>query len=76
MSADIVCSIPIYFFILSIRMKAHGVLGFWGFGVLGAQSKERKGSNFAVQRSGAIVLQAQMAVRIQSKKLAIAIWQP
>ena len=41
----------------------------------GAQSKERKGSNFAVQRSGAIVLQARRAKCILSKNLAIAIWQ-
>ena len=43
---------------------------------VGAQSKERKGSNFAAQRSGAIVLQARRAKRIQPKNLAIAIWQP
>ena len=41
-----------------------------------AQSNERKGSNFAAQRNGAIVLQAQRAKCIQSKNLAIAIWQP
>ena len=41
-----------------------------------AQSKERKGSNFAAQRSGAIVLQARRAKHIQSRNLAIAIWQP
>ena len=35
-------------------------------GGLGAQSKERKGSNFAAQRSGAIVLHAQRAKRLQS----------
>ena len=40
---------------------------------LGAQSKERQESNFAAQRSRAIVLQAE---RLQSKHLAIAIWQP
>ena len=40
-----------------------------------AQSKERKGSNFAAQRSGAIVHQARRAKHLQSKKLAIAIWQ-
>ena len=43
---------------------------------VGAQSKERKGSNFAAQRSGAIVLQARRAKHIQSRNLAIAIWQP
>ena len=43
---------------------------------VGAESKERKGSNFAAQRSGAIVLQAQRNKYIQSKKLAKAIWQP
>ena len=43
---------------------------------VGAQSKERKGSNFAAQRSGAIVLQARRAKHIQSKNMAIAIWQP
>ena len=42
----------------------------------GAQSKERKGSNFAAQHSAAIVPQAQRAKRIQSKSLSIAIWQP
>ena len=41
-----------------------------------AQSKERKGSNFAAQRSGAIVLQDRRAKHIQSKDPAIAIWQP
>ena len=41
-----------------------------------AQSKERKGSNFTAQRSGAIVLQAQRAKNIQSRILALAIWQP
>ena len=40
------------------------------------QSKERKGSNFATQRSGAVVLQARRAEQIQSKNLANAIWQP
>ena len=35
---------------------------------VGAQSKERKGSNFAAERSGAIVLQAQRAKRIRYKK--------
>ena len=43
---------------------------------MGVQSKERMGSNFAMQRSGAIVLQARRAKHIQSKKLAVAIWQP
>ena len=43
---------------------------------LGAQSKETKGSNFAALRSGAIALQARRAKSIQSKNLAIAIWQP
>ena len=42
----------------------------------GAQSKERKGSNFAAQRSGAIVLQARRAKCIESINLAIVIWQP
>ena len=41
---------------------------------VGAQSKERKGSNFAVQRSGAIVLPVHRAKHILSKNLAIAIW--
>ena len=40
-----------------------------------AQSKERKGSNFAAQRSGAIVLQARRAEHIQYKNLTTAIWQ-
>ena len=43
---------------------------------VGAQSKKRKGSNFAAQRSEAIVLQAPRAKHLQSKNLAIAIWQP
>ena len=43
---------------------------------VGAQSKERKGSNFAAQRSGAIGHQARRVKTIQSKNLAIAIWQP
>ena len=43
---------------------------------VGAQSKERKGSNFAAQHSGAKVLQARRAKHIRSKNLAIAIWQP
>ena len=43
---------------------------------VGAQSKERKGSNFAAQRSGAIVLQARRAEHLRFKNLAIAIWQP
>ena len=47
----------------------------WVEGV-GAQSKERKGSNFAAQRSGAIVPQARRAKLLKSKNLAIAIWQP
>ena len=37
------------------------------------QSKEKKGSNFAVSCSGAIVLQAQ---RAKPKNMAMAIWQP
>ena len=43
---------------------------------VGAQSKERKGSNFAAQRSGAMVLQDRRAKHIRSQNLAIAIWQP
>ena len=43
---------------------------------VGAQSKERKGSNFEAQRSGAIVLQAPRAKHIRSRNLAIVIWQP
>ena len=43
---------------------------------VGARSKEKKGSNFAAWRSGAIVFQAQRAKHIQSKNPAIAIWQP
>ena len=42
---------------------------------MGAQAKQRKGSNFAAQRSQAIVLQARRAKHIQSKNLAKAIWQ-
>ena len=43
---------------------------------VGAQPKERKGSNFAAQRSRATVLEARRAKHIHSKNLAIAIWQP
>ena len=42
---------------------------------MGVQSKERKGSNFAVLRSGAIVNQALSAKRMKPKDLAIDIWQ-
>ena len=42
---------------------------------VGAQSKERKGSNFAAQRSGAIVQKPERAKHIRSKILAIALWQ-
>ena len=42
---------------------------------MGAQSKERKGSNFGAQRSGAIV-QKPESQTLRSKNLAIAIWQP
>ena len=41
-----------------------------------AQSKERKGSNFAAYRSRAKVLQAWRAKQLEYKSLAIAIWQP
>ena len=37
---------------------------------VGAQSRERKGSNFAAQRSGSIVLQAKRAEHLQSKNMA------
>ena len=40
------------------------------------QSKERKRSDFAAQRRRAIVPQARRAKHMQSKILAIAIWQP
>ena len=43
---------------------------------MGAQSKERKGSIFAAQRSRAIVQKPRRAKHIRSKNLAIAIWQP
>ena len=36
---------------------------------MGAQLQERKGSNFAAQRSGAIVLQARRAKHIRSRNL-------
>ena len=39
-------------------------------------SKVARWQNFAVYHSGDIVLQVRMAKRIQSKNLAIAIWQP
>ena len=42
----------------------------------GAQSKERKGSNFAAQRSGAIVQNPEGPNTYDSKNLATAIWQP
>ena len=41
-----------------------------------AQSKERKGSNFAAQRSGAIVQKPEGPNTYDLKNLAIAIWQP
>ena len=43
---------------------------------MGAHSKERKGSNFAAQRSGAIVQKLEGPNTYDSKNLAIAIWQP
>ena len=43
---------------------------------MGAQSEERKGSNFAAQRSGAIVQKPEGPNTYDSKNLAIAIWQP
>ena len=41
-----------------------------------AQSKERKGSNFAAQRSGAIVKKPEGPNTYDLKNLAIAFWQP
>ena len=43
---------------------------------VGAQSMERKGSNFAAQHSGAIVQKPEGPNTKDSKNLAIAIWQP
>ena len=43
---------------------------------MGAQSRERKGSNFAAKRSGAIVQKSEGPHTYDSKNLAIAIWQP
>ena len=43
---------------------------------VGAQSKERTGSNFAAQRSGAIVQKPEGPNTYDLKNLAIAIWQP
>ena len=43
---------------------------------VGAQSKERKGSNFAAQRSGAIVLKPEGPNTYDLKNPAKAIWQP
>ena len=43
---------------------------------VGAQSKERKGSNYAAQRSGAIVQKPEGPNTYDSKNPAIAIWQP
>ena len=43
---------------------------------VGAQSKERKGSNFAAQRSGAIVQKPEGLNAYNLKNLVIAIWQP
>ena len=43
---------------------------------MGAQSKESKGSNFAAQRSGAIVQKPEGPNTFDSKNSAIAIWQP
>ena len=42
----------------------------------GAQSKERKGSNFAAQHSIAMALHPGWAKRLQFENSAIAIWQP
>ena len=42
---------------------------------VGAQSKERKASNFAAQCSGAIVQKPEGPNTYDSKNLAIAIWQ-
>ena len=43
---------------------------------VGAQSKERKGSNFAAQRSGAIVQRPEGPNTYDTRNLAMAIWQP
>ena len=43
---------------------------------VGAQSKERKGSNFAAQLSGAIVQKPEGPNTYNIKNLARAIWQP
>ena len=43
---------------------------------VGAQSKERKGSNFAAQLSGAIVQKPEGPNTYNSKNPAIANWQP
>ena len=43
---------------------------------VGAQSKERKGSNFVAQRSGAAVQKPKGPNTYNSKNPAIAIWQP
>ena len=43
---------------------------------VGAPSKERKGSNFVAQRSGAIVQKPEGPNTYDFKNLAIAIWQP
>ena len=47
-----------------------------GWRAWGAQFKERKGSNLAAQRSGAIVQKPERAKHIRSKNPATAIWQP
>ena len=51
-------------------------LGLRRGGGRGAHSKERKGSNFAAQRSGAIVQKPEGPNTYDSKNPAIAIWQP
>ena len=48
---------------------------FAGVEGVGAQSKERKGSNFEPQRSLAIVLHARRAKHILAKNVVVAIWQ-
>ena len=63
-----------------------GHLGFWTMALLRYAAKFDpffpriapgwRGSNYAAQCSGAIVLQAQRAKSLRSKNLAIAIWQP
>ena len=59
-----------------VKFDPFHFLGLRQGGGVGAQSKERRRSNFEVFQNEAIVLQALGAKYILPKNLAIAIWQP